>query len=246
MAALSKPAHILPSSLKNAAVYEAEGLRWVASPQGAVQTAMELAAPTSLVLENHRAMMLASILSTSIRQILDLGLGGGALLRHLGASPASPQFTAVENDPHMLKVARQYFALEPSQAVHLDDAVDFLARNSAHYDLVLCDVFVGREAPAGLRQQAFYGDLARCLEKGGAAALNTLPASEDEVAEILRAVRPHFAGVGIVQFEAMGNLVLLLQREPLPDKPLLQESFAASVYAGDIAMVNALERLVVL
>ncbi|MFK7830072.1 MAG: spermidine synthase [Congregibacter sp.] len=225
------------------ALFEAWGYRWISSPGDAVQTAMQIAAPQRLVLENHRAMLLAALLPSSIGTVLDLGMGGAACLRHISAVYPRAKITAVELDVSMLQLAREFFALPASQAVHIDDAATFLVRDSQYYDLVLCDVFAGRETPLALQTPEFYALLSSRLRNGAAVALNTLPESRQMLTNILQAAKATFSGIGIIQFEALGNVVLLLQQRTLPSASALADRLACSAYASDLAAKALLDRL---
>lgn len=164
-------------------------------------------------------------------------------MRHFASWTPAPRLSGVEISGEMLDVARQYFALPPQQLVHVGDAVDFLGRDRAHYDLVVCDLFHGRSAPTALCDALFFASLARRLNEGGAIALNTLPASTAELGAIVEAVSQHFAGIGIVPMNNMGNVLLFLQINPLPSREVLATRLSTSIYASDPQLRQALASL---
>lgn len=224
-------------------LFEAHGYRWLCSSAGAIQTALCLKDPAALVLPNHRAMMLAALLPEQVSAVLDLGCGGGGFLRHLRAWSPAPRLSGVEMSGEMLHAAREHFALPPEQLIHVGDAMDFLGRDRAHYDLVLCDLFNDRTPPQALRDELFFATLARRLNAGGAIALNTLPESAAALVDIVNAAQQHFAGVGIVQMTELGNVLLFLQEEPLVDTPTLENRLAQSAYKKDCEVTQALSAL---
>jgi spermidine synthase len=240
---LSKRERELPCDLPSCQLFEGEGYRWLRSSEGAIQTAMHLDDPTVLVLPNHRAMMLATLLVPKLRYVLDLGSGGGGFVRHLRALSPAPVVTAVENDGDMLDLARRHFDLAPQQLVHVGDAMDFLGRDRARYDLILCDLFSDRISPAAFGDPPFFASLQRRLNPGAAIAVNTLPASLDELARIVEAAVQCFAGVGILQMPELGNVLLFLQETVLPDAAELGRRLATSRYVGQADLQNALAAL---
>ncbi|WP_439108087.1 spermidine synthase [Congregibacter sp.] len=233
----------LPCDVSGCRLYEAQGYRWLCSSPQAIQTAMFIDDPSTLVLPNHRAMMLATLLPPRVSSVLDLGSGGGGFLRHFRAWQTPPRVTGVEISGEMLHAAREHFALPPEQLIHVGDAVDFLGRDRAQYDLVLCDLFDDRSAPSALQDELFFATLARRLHETGAIAVNTLPESGDELVGIVEAAREHFAGVGIVQLSEVGNVLLMLQKTGLADRETLRDRLAKSVYAQDRDVSEALAAL---
>ena len=111
-------------------LYEAGGYRWICSPPGAVQCAMNLADPAQLVLPNQRAMLLAGLVPDSVKDVLDLGTGGGGFVRGLSVVSPAPRLSCVEVDPVMESLAREFFKLSPAQGVHVQEAGEFLANDS--------------------------------------------------------------------------------------------------------------------
>ncbi|EAQ96482.1 methyltransferase domain-containing protein [Congregibacter litoralis] len=244
---LSSPEFELPCDVRGCHLYEARGFRWLTSGPEAIQTAMCLENPASLVLPNHRAMMLATLLPESVSTVLDLGSGGGGFLRHIQSWVNAPRVSGVEMNGEMLHVAREHFVLPPEQLIHVTDAVDFLGRDRVRYDLVLCDLFSDRSAPSALQDELFFATLARRLEPGAAVAINTLPESAESLLRVVSAAQSHFDGLGIVQLSELGNVLLFLQEEPLPDDETLRRRLSQSAYASDsdvAVAIAGLKRLV--
>lgn len=236
----------IPCDVTGCRLYEAQGYRWLASSSQAIQTAMCIEDPQALVLPNHRAMMLASLLPSDVSSVLDLGCGGGGFIRHIKGWHPTPRITGVEMSGEMLHAAREHFALPPEQLIHVGDAVDFLGRDRARYDLVLCDLFSDRSAPHALQDALFFATLGRRLNAGGAIAINTLPDSGEALGLIVEAARQHFEGVGLLQVPQLGNVLLFLQHECLPERLVMQDRLSRSRYAQDADVAGALESLRVL
>lgn len=242
--ALSTAENLLEPPTPETSLYEAEGYRWLCSSAGAVQSAMQMDAPSRLVLPNQRAMLLAALLPPQIASALDLGMGCGGFSRHLQAWMAAPVVTAVEASAAVVSLARRYFAVPAAQPVYLGDAAVFLADGEDVFDLVLCDLFRDRRAPEAMRQEAFYAALASRLSATGALALNSLPASADELKLLLQHLHRHFRGIGLVRFTTLGNVVILATRPALPDKATLLRRLAVSRYAGAADMRGWIEAMI--
>ncbi len=76
------------------------------------------------------------------RNLLMLGLGGGTVLRQIHHLLPGLRFTAVDIDGDMVRLARQYMALdELSPHVVLDDAFAFLERDKQTYDILIDDLY---------------------------------------------------------------------------------------------------------
>jgi spermidine synthase len=105
------------------------------------QSAMSMARPERLVFAYEHAMALAVAVTPLPRAILQLGLGGGAMLRFLAAYFPNCAVTAVERDPTVLAMAQRHFRLDAP--IILADAIDFVAQTRAHFDAILVDIYGG-------------------------------------------------------------------------------------------------------
>jgi spermidine synthase len=203
---------------------------------------MRLAAPGELVLPNHQAMMLASALVPDLGAALDLGTGGGALLRALQDSQPQAAVISVESNPDMLALARAQFCLSAATVV-MDDAVAFLRRDTARYDLILVDLFDDRASPSSLGEAAFYQSLKLRLADHGVVAMNILPTSEEAARMALEIARHTFAGVALLQFSVLGNLIIYLRKQAMPGDAELRQLFLRSADEADAELTCALDTL---
>ncbi|MGV3636701.1 MAG: fused MFS/spermidine synthase [Flavobacteriales bacterium] len=111
------------------------------------------------------------------KEVLLLGLGGGsvpAILRDERGITA--RITAIELDPMMVQVARDHFALERHQDLHviLGDATIQVHAIRQRFDLVLVDLFDDLDLARGVDSRAFlHGLRDRCVE-GGVVCFNTV------------------------------------------------------------------------
>ena len=121
------------------------------------QSAMDLLRPEKLVFGYERLMLAAFALAREPRSALLLGLGGGAMLRHLAAYLPECEVTVVEREPVVRALARRYFHLKHS--VVMADAGEVVAA-------------ARRAGGAAETKQRFWKDCLRALRPGGALGIN--------------------------------------------------------------------------
>jgi len=111
--------------------------------------------------------------------VLLLGLGGGNIVRlfeeHL-ADKYSFDITAVEIDPAVVKMAKQYFDLDQLEVqVVIDDARHFLRTDTKQYDIIVIDAYTHEtQIPVMLATQEFFQQVQTRLQPGGVLGINAL------------------------------------------------------------------------
>ena len=132
--------------------------------------------PNSLVLAYSMKMFEA--VPKNAKRILVIGIGGGSLVMALNKSHPDAYIDAVELDPSVLKVARQFFNYKPNQNVasYIDDGRIFIRKqiaNSIKYDAILIDAFDKDYIPEHMATIEFLQQVKASLAPGGAAIFNT-------------------------------------------------------------------------
>lgn len=123
-----------------------------------------------------------------IKQILVLGVAGGTVIHMLHDTFPMAKIIGVDIDPVMLDIGKKYFGLGLIKKLTLmnQDAQAFVMKKIPKYDLVVLDVFIGREIPAFASSEKFLQSVKRMITPGGRLFINFL--REDEYgakAEIL-------------------------------------------------------------
>lgn len=99
------------------------------------------------------------------RSLLMLGLGGGTALRTLRCLLPDLKITAVEIDPGMIALAREYMALDELEIeVVQGDAYQFITGHGKTYDVVFDDVYRSGVSDVE-RPKPFNAPLAKQLQK---------------------------------------------------------------------------------
>ena len=103
--------------------------------------------------------------SGSVRRVLVLGVGGGAVIRQIQYFLQPEQIVGIELDPIHLRIARQYFGVKGKNVrLVCADAVTWLRHyQGAPFDLVVDDLFSAAEGEP-VRAVAADGDWFRLLK----------------------------------------------------------------------------------
>lgn len=90
------------------------------------------------------------------KSVLLLGLGGGSVIKWLRRRYPSARLTAVEIDPVMIAIAKKHFHIAKIKNLKIinADAVDYIQKAKAKFDLILVDCFQGHTTPAGFDDPA--------------------------------------------------------------------------------------------
>jgi spermidine synthase len=148
-----------------------------------------------------------------------VGLGGGALARVLAFD--GWRVDAVEIDPAVTAVAREFFNLRPQHAtVHHADGRRFLRASRDTFDLVVLDAFGSASIPFHLLTSEAFADAKARLRPGGALVLNVEAVGWNDplvraVAATLATRFRHVLALPIAEPpDQIGNVVLLACDRP--------------------------------
>ncbi|MFT4925053.1 MAG: spermidine synthase [Phenylobacterium sp.] len=206
--------------------------RWVFTGGVSIQSVLSLQAPESLVMP-YQNMMLVVLLLPQLSgrrcpNILNLGFGGGGFERFFSALKTAQDdmnMVSVELDAQMVALAKTHLLVPQTWPVKIEAAQLYLSRHcqreEQRFDLILCDLFNGQYHADCLEQKTFYADAADTLTADGVMAVNLAPQSDQELVDILAVTRACFAGVMVSKVEHLGNIVMVLSKQPLPTMAVL-------------------------
>lgn len=183
------------------------------------QTRIRPGHPEQLPMPYLRTAALGLAVPDPLRRMLMVGLGGGAFARYVGVRLPAVHIDAVEIDPVVARIARDYFAFEESDRLrlHVMDAVDFMQRNTSRYDYILLDAYDADELPEALLTRAFLRNIRVALARGGVVVANIAVGSDRRARGIIRRLAASFEHCLHMRSTPSYNDVLLLARSPLPD-----------------------------
>jgi spermidine synthase len=192
-------------------------------------SAMDLQAPERLVFSYERVMLAALALAGAARRVLLLGLGGGAMWRHLDAYVPEAEVTAVERDRGVIAMAREHFQLG-RRKIRRADAEEAVADYAGEFDAILVDLYdAGGAAPLGER---FWRDCLDALRPDGALAINWAGgwsgAGSGGAHQRIARVAPDLPGSFFAaERSPRGNIVQFALASPGSGVPALKKRFEA-------------------
>lgn len=136
-----------------------------------IQSSMNIAHPTELVLSYSRAMMSWLLFVDELpKQITQIGLGGGSFARWLHHWLPESKQVAIEINPQVIQIARSLFCLDFE-----GDGFEIIEADGAQYiqilrdatDLILVDGFDGVQIVDELVSEPFFSDCRYALSEKG-------------------------------------------------------------------------------
>ena len=187
--------------LPSVEVSEMDGVRSLHLGGDAIQSSMRIADPERLELSYTRAMMTFLLFQPAPRAALMVGLGGGSIARFLHHHFPRTHVTAVEINPKVIAVARQYFGLPEDDdrlTVFPTDGAQFVPAHPESADVLFHDAFEDGDAVSALCTQKFFDMCAAALRPDGVFVMNFM------------ADEPHFEAYCDRISRSFSNRVLIL------------------------------------
>ena len=103
-------------------------------------------------------------------QTLLLGLGGGTLFRQLQKQELEVE--VVEIDARIETLAKDFFYIDPSTEVVIDDARHYLNTNHKKYDIIIYDLYHSETPPVHLMTQEAFTEIKSILNPNGLLIIN--------------------------------------------------------------------------
>lgn len=214
-------------------------------------SAMDLSRPERLVFAYERVMLVALALAEAPRSVLLLGLGGGAMWRHLSAYLPEAAITIVERDRGVIALAREHFHV--AGRILCADAAEMVADAAGAFDVVLVDVYDASGTPP--LEDQFWQDCLAALRPGGSIAVNWAGSPEGasprpDIARVrpllpgsfliaLRGLRPNIVqfaatapGFRVADTAARLRALAVRHRLPREDRDILQRCEISARYPG--------------
>lgn len=195
-------------------ISEEAGVRYLHFGSDWVQSAMRIARPWSLELAYTREMMAGLLLRPADwpRSALLIGLGAGSLAKFLYRYRPACRITAVEINPQVEFVARQYFKL-PDDPRRLEVVTgcgaDYLLGGGRSFDYILVDGFDADARPGELDTLPFYQACRARLSDSGLLGVNLLGRSKGFAASVERIATAFDDRVLVLPACESGNTIAL-------------------------------------
>ncbi len=141
-----------------------------------------------------------------IHNSLVLGVGGGTVIKLLNKYYPAAKIVGIEIDPLMIELGKKYFQHNELKNVDIiiSDAINWVNKkyhesNHSTFDLILVDLYIGKQMPQGLSDKKFLEKLKALLNANGAIIFNRLRNRENkqEIEEFINRLINIFPSVTI-------------------------------------------------
>ena len=189
------------------------------SGQEMIESMINLKKPHELLASYSRFMFASYLLAPKQQRALIVGLGGGAMVHFYRHYDPDVKVDAVEIDPQVVRIAKEFFATpsDGNSQLITDDAFHFLPAATTPYDVIYMDAFLKPSAatdmtglPLTLKTVEFYKGLRRKLTPDGLVVVNLNV--HPRVGNDLAVLRTAFAQTYVFKAQTP-NLVVLCQPE---------------------------------
>lgn len=154
------------------------------------QSSMRLDDPYATDIEYVAYLHLTRAIVPAPARVLVLGLGGGTLVKQLWRECPDLVIDAVEIDPEIVAVAKEFFALpdDPRIRIHLGDGREFVETSPEVYDIIVVDAYDDGQMPRHLTTEEFMLGIQARLKPGGVAAYNIIGTVSGTLSRPLRSL----------------------------------------------------------
>jgi len=146
-----------------------------------VQTVWNMKQPYDLVTQYSRLMFASYFFMPQQKQVLIVGLGGGAMIHFYEHYDKEVKVDAVEIDAKVVQLAGKYFDVRTRDNTNIitEDAFKYFKTNKTRYDVIYMDAFLkpaedtdATGQPLRLKTVAFYKGLREQLTPDGIVVIN--------------------------------------------------------------------------
>lgn len=154
-------------------IAENEQYRWLTF-RDTVQTVMDKKRPFAPVLPHLSAMIMALFYQPMPKNILEMGLGGGALRRFFHQHFATSTITSIELEPSIVGTYDEFFnPYRDTRNIVVGDAQKEI-KNQQNVDIAFIDLYSQNGRPEFLQQECFYRDCFNSLTPEGILVANLI------------------------------------------------------------------------
>jgi len=221
-------------------ISEKFGVRTLHIGSDTVQSSMRLTRPNDLEISYTRSMMAFLLFNPDPREVLMVGLGGGSLAKFIYHRLPQARTVAVEVNPRVIAVARQFFHLPPDDdrlRLVVGDGADYVGNDRSHADVIMVDGYDAESQVEALSTQTFYRDCARVLGAAGILVVNLWGGDRNYISCVERIAQAFDHLVACLPAGRPGNIVVLAFKRS-PGQPAWEELRAR---ARELESVHGLE-----
>ncbi len=214
--------HAVHSDRHDIEVREGDGLRWMHFGGDAIQAMMTLEQPSRPIIPYQIYMLGALLFKPDPDFVLNLGVGGGSFERFFTACLPHAAITSLESNPDVINLLRRYFPIPEHMPIINQDAGKFLEDCATSHDVILSDLFDSAGTHPLTFSDSFYHAARESLSNDGVLVVNLLPDTEQEMVDILVAVRKSFQQVYMLLVPYFQNTLLFCLQQDGADSDLME------------------------
>ena len=188
---------------------------------GARQSSYRPDDPERLVLPYTEVALTGLALCGEPRRILVVGLGGGTLAGFLRRHYPAAEIDAVDIDPEVVRVAKEYFGFREDgrMRAHVADGRRFIEDARVPYDLVFLDAFGTTAVPEHLTTREFLEAVRRITRPGGVVVGNLWFRQFNKLFDsMVRTYRAVFDDLAVLHVVGTGNRILIALPRKGPER----------------------------
>lgn len=162
---------------------------------GLIQSQINIDKPEELPLLGNRMMLSHLIFEPEPEQILLAGCGGGAIARWFNALLPQCKGIAVENNEHVISIAKQYFKFpseETNWSITQADIRTYIKNTDTDFDFILFDIEVNQQTPDWMIRTEFIQQCKDRLTASGVITFNIVARQNEDFAKALWPIRQIF------------------------------------------------------
>jgi spermidine synthase len=180
--------------------------------EGVRQSVVKVGDPDHLELPYARAMVSGLALCPDPKRVLVVGLGGGTIPSFLHKHYPQTQIDAVEIDPVVVEVAKQFFGFreDATQKAYVQDGRQFIEERPNVYDVIFLDAFGSENIPYHLATREFLEAVRRAVTAQGVVLADVWgPGSNPLYDSMVRTYQEVFDELYILEVRGSGNRILI-------------------------------------
>lgn len=176
-------------------VRENKNYRWMCFDKEVIQTLIDRKAPHESTLGHIKELLNVFNFIKKPKEVLMMGLGGGALIHSLKFHHPELHTTAVEINKDVIELAKEFFYLSTRSKFYslvCDDIQNYLVKPRKKSDVIFVDMYINGEMPEFYYEAEFHQKVQQNLKASGVAVYNLLCDETDEFEKIVRLIREEF------------------------------------------------------
>lgn len=190
-----------------------QGLRTLRfGTSGVRQSVAKVGDPDHLELPYAPVMLSGLALYPEPKRVLVVGLGGGSIPSFLHKHYPKTRIDAVDIDPVVVEVARQFFGLNENETLkaYAQDGRQFIEERPSTYDIIFLDAFGSDSIPYHLATREFLQAVRRSITAEGVVLADVWgPGSNRLYPSMVRTYQEVFDELYILEVQGSANRILI-------------------------------------